>query len=250
MKSITTLICVITFCIQLVNAQQSIQKSFPINGIDEVQLDINWADVIVTYEDINEVQVDYDVTINGTYNNDAIEIESKVRKGKLLIETNIDFDDIDKMVTLIDHNGNKTIMTNAEFEKSDIRRSGWNSMNFGYQTDGQVTIKIPNRLKTSIEATYGDIEATHPGLSSNHELAFHSTYGFVDLSIPASTATDIDLSTSYGEIFTDHDIKVTDDRTKIKDCQFGDHVVATLNGQPKGSIALEATYDNIYLRKI
>ena len=237
------------FC-TTIQAQDIYTKSYATNDVEKVQLEFMWGDLNVTFADVNQVEVTYNLTVNRKSVTDAIELSDKKRKGVLKLEGDLDFDEIEEQITLIYQGEKKVTMSKDEFNKRKSSLDKWDMMNTGYDFDGHITVVLPKNKIVKLETTYGDIEVAFDGSKGDHDLSVLSTYGHVDMTIPASISTDLDLSSSYGEIYTDIDFKVNPNYTKRQDCQFGDHIKAVLNTKDQGSIALEATYDNIYLRKI
>lgn len=240
----------IILCCTYLQAQEAYTKTFKTNDIKEIELEFKWGDLNVTFADVDEVKVTYDLTINGKSVTNAIDLSDIKRKGILKIDGDLDFDVIEEQITLIYHGGKKVTMSKDEFNKRKSSLEDWDMMNTDYNCEGQVNIVLPKNKNVRLEATYGNIEVAFDGSQKRHDLSVHSTYGHVDMSIPASISTDLDLSSSYGEIYSDLDFDVSTNYRKRSDCQFGDHIKAVLNTKDQGSIALEATYDNIYLRKI
>ncbi len=238
------------FCCAILQAQDSYSKSYKTNDIEVVDLNFKWGDLNVTFADVDEVKVSYDLMINGESATEAIDLIDKKRKGVLILDGDMDFDKVEERITLIYHGDRKLTMTKDEFEQREASLEEWDMMNTGYNFDGHINITIPKNKIVKLETTYGNIEIMFDGSKREHDLSVHSTYGHVDMSIPASISTDLDMSSSYGEIYSDIDFRVKSDYTKRSDCQFGDHIKAILNTKDQGNIALEATYDNIYLRKI
>ncbi len=245
------LILIIAICISYsVHAQDFLKKNFDAQSINNIEIDAEWCDVKVTFEDISEVRLSFDITINGQSAKKAIEIEDKVRSGKLRISTSLDYDQIDEMVTLIYRDGHRLTMTKEAFNEGKDSFDKWEHMNTGYDTDGQITIVLPKNKIIDIKTTYGDIDAVYSNSVSKHDLTLHSIYGHVDLAIPASLSADLEMASGYGEIYTDLNFDISKNYNKRSDCNFGDHIKGKLNKGTNGAIDLEATYDNIYLRKI
>ncbi|MEM8584177.1 MAG: DUF4097 family beta strand repeat-containing protein [Bacteroidota bacterium] len=94
----------------------------------------------------------------------------------------------------------------------------------------------------AVNCVYGEIIAEYTERPPSGAVRLHATYADVDLTLPASTAANLTLSTSYGDMYTDFDLSVNGDG--------GDHgkLNATINGG--GSlISLQSTYNDIYIRQ-
>lgn len=98
-----------------------------------------------------------------------------------------------------------------------------------------------------VKSIYGHVEADFKGAIKN-PISIVSVYGYVDVSIPSSTNANLQLDTSYGEIFVARDFKleVTPQENMIK---YNDRVRGKLNGGGTLNIDLSSNYGKIYLRK-
>lgn len=99
----------------------------------------------------------------------------------------------------------------------------------------------PVRIRT----VHGDVEATFAGVSN--PVSISSTHGHVDVSIPTTTKANLKLSTTWGEIFVDPDLKLEIDKAGDL-IKYSDKLAAKLNGGGI-DISLSSTHDNVYLRK-
>ena len=218
------------------------------SSIEKVDIESTYGDLNVTFENISDVVIDHNITVNGQDAGEKMEITKKERNGTLYIDIELDFDDFEEMVTIKTQSGERIRLTSSEFEDQQEKWSGWNKMNFGYDVDGSITIKVPHHYSSKIESTYGTIDLVCNKVPSNFQLEAISTYGDVDIAIPPSTDASLKMSTSYGLIYTDHDIEIPN-KKKNPNYQFGSQIKAKM-GSGTGKIVLEATYQNIYLRKI
>jgi hypothetical protein len=98
----------------------------------------------------------------------------------------------------------------------------------------------------SIKTVYGDIEAKFSSVSQTNSVSLNSVYGFVDAALPSDSKAEISLSTPYGQIYTDFDIKVSEN----------EEMRQLSSKKIKGSInnggvdfIIKSGYENIYLRK-
>ncbi len=112
----------------------------------------------------------------------------------------------------------------------------------------------------AINTIYGGIEATFSSGPPTKDLRLHSTYGNVDLTLPKNATANLRLSTSYGSMYTDFDIDVKANMAQAgaagqqsgEDHDHSNHgsgLTGTINGGGK-LVSLNATYKNIYLRKL
>ncbi|MEM9835374.1 MAG: hypothetical protein AAF828_02660 [Bacteroidota bacterium] len=98
----------------------------------------------------------------------------------------------------------------------------------------------------AVNTIYGGITAVFEKVPTGN-VQLLSAYSDVDLSLPSAVKVDVELSTSYGSMYTDFDMTVG--------ANTGDegHKHGGLRGKINGGgklVSLTATYSNIYLRKI
>ena len=99
----------------------------------------------------------------------------------------------------------------------------------------------------SISTVHGDIEGNMGTVNQSSPISIVSTHGDIDLGIPSGTKANFRISTGWGEIYSDLDLKVDRDQGSMK--QYGaNKVVGKLNG---GGVSFEvkSTHGSIYLRK-
>jgi hypothetical protein len=101
----------------------------------------------------------------------------------------------------------------------------------------------PLRIKT----VHGDIDATF-GANIKDPAVLESVHGHVDVGIPAVTKANLQLGTSWGEIFIDPELKIqVDSRGGM--VKYSDNFTGKMNGGGI-EIHLSSTHNNVYLRKI
>ena len=99
----------------------------------------------------------------------------------------------------------------------------------------------------TIKTVYGHIEGNIVLKNATDAITLHSTYALVDVALPASSKANVQMKTSYGEMFTDFDL--TSDKSKDDmDCLTCKDVSGKINGGGN-LVSLKSTYSNIYLRK-
>jgi hypothetical protein len=99
----------------------------------------------------------------------------------------------------------------------------------------------------SISTVHGDIEGNFGGVNQSGPISIVSSHGDIDLALPTATKADFRISTGWGEIYSDLDIKVDANQGSMK--QYGaNKVVGKLNG---GGVSFEvkSSHGSIYLRK-
>jgi hypothetical protein len=98
----------------------------------------------------------------------------------------------------------------------------------------------------TIETTYGSVTANFK-TPIKDPISIVSIYGFVDVTLPQTTQADLELSTSYGDIFVapEFDIAVaTNNGMRV----YSDKIMGKINGGGV-DIDLNCNYGKIYLRK-
>lgn len=100
----------------------------------------------------------------------------------------------------------------------------------------------------TINTVHGDIEGNFSDVSQGNPLSIVSTHGDIDLGIPSTTKSNFEISTSWGEIYSDLDIKIErggDDKMKRYSMN---KVIGTMNGGGV-SFKVKSTHGSVYLRK-
>ena len=98
----------------------------------------------------------------------------------------------------------------------------------------------------AIKTVYGDIEGKFGSVNQTNSIDINSVYGFVDISLPASTTADLSIQTPYGEVYTDLDIDLSTDSEMKK--LSSSSISGKLNGGGV-DIQIQSSYENVYLRK-
>lgn len=99
----------------------------------------------------------------------------------------------------------------------------------------------------SISTVHGEIEGSFSSLSQKNPSTIVSSHGLIDVSLPASSKANLQLSSNWGEIFSDMDIAIDKSKGEMKSYA-SNKVEGTING---GGVIMkiECTHGNIYLRK-
>ena len=270
MKNKAILILTLLFCVNIIYAQTSVKKNITNVGSKTITMDFNRADVKIITWDKNEIDIKGSVSINQGDHDENFILDVKETSSSISIKTKIK--DIDKLpkITVIQKDGEKHYFKdNAEGKKAlkEFKRSNsgsYNSWSNGVFTEISLEIYVPKSSKLSSESLYGDImlenisaqvdikntyghvDIVFADTPLNQPIKLHSTYDFVDVSLPASAKLDLNLNSGYGEILTDMSIKQVNPSKSRKN--FGSKVNGSLNGGGT-RLEVEATYNNIYLRK-
>lgn len=131
----------------------------------------------------------------------------------------------------------------------------------------------------AIKTIHGSVESIFNKVDQANSISLYSVYGFVDVSIPSNTKANLNLSTTYGEIFTDMSIVAAQNdlakeskkkvKNKVKNVNSGEYeyeyeyvhenshnschsnnsdMTGTINGGGV-DLVLNSTYSDVYLRK-
>jgi hypothetical protein len=98
----------------------------------------------------------------------------------------------------------------------------------------------------SVKTVHGEIDASF-GSNIKGPISIASVHGHVDVGLPVATKANIKLSTSWGELFLDPELKI-EAQTKGGMVEYSDNFNGKMNG---GGIDFElsSTHNNVYLRK-
>ena len=99
----------------------------------------------------------------------------------------------------------------------------------------------------TISTVHGDIEGSFSSVNQSNPISIISSHGDIDLAIPANTKANLKISTSWGQIYSDLDIKLDRDQSSMKAYNQND-VVGKL-GEGGVNFAIRSTHGSIYLRK-
>lgn len=201
------------FVTTLLPAQTQVNKSIPLGNAQQISLDFEFADVVFLTWDRQEVQITGSASINNGENDDAFQVTSNTQNNGLTFKTMIkDWENLPQFTT-VKKDGQtyyfKGKLNEEEIEK-ELGKGPVKWISHGVAKDIQLQIKVPAGVRLdivskygnlklqncpnplSVENTYGHIEASFgQGLSAETKL--HSTYSFVDVSLPARTNVNIEF---------------------------------------------------------
>lgn len=263
------LLSLITLCVmQATYAQKLIKDSFSAEQIQTIKVDTEYADIEMESYDGDEIIIEASVNINLNMDNEGFLLKSSKNGSVINIESKIDCENIPKRVLLTDNEGNITMLLSDDESLKDIDMTDgtYRSMNYGYQTDITIKVLIPEHKDLHVQSTYGDLLAIgnysniHAGITygdieikqtqvaSSSSIKLESTYGFVDYTIPHSSDIEFNLSTSYGEIFSDLDVVTSNKSVFSKTSCGGERGGKYTLNEAKSIAYITSTYDDIYLR--
>ncbi|MDF1698300.1 MAG: hypothetical protein P1U56_20795 [Saprospiraceae bacterium] len=229
---------------------------------ENASIKTDYMDVRIESWKEDYIEIQSSLIINMSNENDKHELTIVNKKEGIQISSKVDISNIEKMVIRTDKEGNKTYTPIKEWNENEKGRS-LNSIDFGYEIDGMITIYVPESMKIKMESIYGDvnlegsfktlktystyglIEANLQNVSGMENINLNSTYDIVDLTIGESSHAHLHLSTSYGEIYSNLPAQKNGTTTKNYSCGSSNEYVLNEGSVP---IHVNATYDNIYIR--
>jgi hypothetical protein len=100
--------------------------------------------------------------------------------------------------------------------------------------------------------TNGNIEVVFTKMTRDKPHSIVSVNGFVDVTLPKSTAADLEMNTVNGEAYTDWDIQVDDDASSAMPLEMANMNIFNIEGTINGGgipISIQSVNGDIYLRK-
>ena len=220
-------------------AAQSNVTTFPVTAGQAVTLKFDYPVVRVSTWEKNEVSVTAHVNINDHENDSAFTLSAVSTAGGLVISDEIkDMDKLPRRYTIV-QNGKKMIYRSKEEYQQAAKTGGRQQSYEGTDIDIVLEVKLPVQSHIDIKSVYGIVEMTNFHAAADID----ATYGGIDATIaPASTGR-LKATTSYGQIYSNLDLKITDHTER----DFFNSITAEPGTGP--SFALTSTYGKIYLRK-
>jgi hypothetical protein len=224
-------------------AQTVVNKSYPVKSGQTVELEFDYPKVIrVSTWDKNEVSITAKVSINDGENDAAFLLEDKTVDGALSIRNRIrDMDKLPRIYTVIQDGKKTTFRTKEQYQAYKGNMGGSRNYISSDGVDIEITldIKVPANTATNIKATYGIVEL----VNFNAPATVNATYGGIDATVAPASTGKLQATTSYGQIFTNLDLKLTDKTER----DFFTSITAEPGRGP--AYILKSTYGNLYLRK-
>ncbi len=249
----------------LLAAQSNISETYDPGNLKKVYIEFLHGDVKIEKHSGSEIVLEGSVMVNDEDGSKYFDIKAKKVGSTFRIISEADFSDADQRMTIIKTDGTK-IFKKGRYSINKVEKGeGIESINYGVNVDADFTIKVPSDMNVEIDntyggvevqdywkgmkihSTYGSVDAILSEVPASPEMQLSSTYSSVDLSIPESINAALSLTTGYGKVFTDIDFD-PEYREQGKSCEFGQDIKGKLNSGT-GSIKLDATYSNVYLRK-
>lgn len=121
---------------------------------------------------------------------------------------------------------------------------------------GEIEIKsrigdiVPENITGPVIAnsTSGNVDITFSELSTANPTSITLVSGYIDISMPAKTSTDLDIISITGEIYTDLDIQLQGEKEAMRRLGDGRKIEGILNGGGT-DMTLNTVSGDIYLRR-
>lgn len=251
-------------------AQQIIEEQLPITSIESVRFTSKYADLSVELWDGDVIAISGAASVNNGRNDEAFQLSSRIRNGRLEIETLLTNEDQLPRYAVAEHDGQRYYLDEKDpnaFErlKETHGSTGWNLMGNTLMVDAALTIRIPYHLAVELQSTYGNLElnnwsesvrakttygqvvASFSSVPTNGEVWLRSDYKLIDVAIAPFAEVTVDAESDYGAIFTNLPLQINTEQSEVKD--FSDRIVGALNGGGSARIRIVTPYGNIYLRE-
>jgi len=225
-------------------AQTQINRTIPLQAGQTILMHFDYPELIsITTWEKNEVSIQGEVSINGGENDDAFVLENKVNGNVVNIHSEIrDIKNLPQRITIV-RDGQKIMFRDkASFKEFQAAQgSSYNSMSWGPDIQIHLEIKVPRNTETNVQSIYGMVEVTNFA----GPITVDATYGGVDAALAERSVGEVTAETSFGQIYSNLDVKFGDDQVKSRD--FYTFVSAKPGTGPRYNF--ESKYGNVYLRK-
>ena len=226
-------------CLLSVTISAQSTTTFPVTAAQAVTLKFDYPVVRVSTWEKNEVSVTAHVNINDHENDSAFSLSAVTESGSLVISNKIkDIDKLPRRYTIV-QNGKKTIYRSKEDYQKAAKTGNSQQSYEGTDIDIVLEVKLPVHSPIVIKAVYGIVEMTDFHAAADVD----ATYGGIDATITAAKTGRLTATTSYGQIYSNLDLKITDHTER----DFFNSITAEPGTGP--SFSLTSTYGKIYLRK-
>lgn len=224
-------------------AQTPVNKSIPVAPGQKLSMRFDYPELVkVSTWEKNEISITGTVSINNGENDEAFELEQSVTGNTVYIENKIrNLKELPHRITVVRGEEKITFKSKAEYrEYCEKHGKNFNMTSTGVDIEIMLEIKVPKNMATEIEAVYGMVEVRN----FTGPLSVEATYGGVDVSVQPATMGELIAETSYGQIYSNLDLKFTG--SEFKDF----HTVVSAKPGAGPRYSFESTYGNVYLRKI
>ncbi len=220
-------------------AQTTINKSYPAQQGQQINLKFDYPIVKVTTWEKNEVSIVAHVNINDHENDSSFVLKEQTANGAMVISDYIkDFDKLPRKYTIV-RNGQKITFRSKEDYQRIAKNGGIEQSYEGSDIDIVLEVKVPTQSFTDIKSTYGIVELAN----FRAPVTIDATYGGIDATMNSGQVGKLQATTSYGHIYSNLELKLTDHTER----DFFNSLTAEPGKGPAYSFT--STYGKIYLRK-
>ncbi len=224
-------------------AQTPVNKTYPVTAGQKISFRFDYPELVkISTWDKNEISIVGSVSINQGESDDAFELLQSNSGNTVYIENKIrNLKELPKRITVTRGEEKLMFKSEADFKKyCKETGSDFNVKSWGVDMDILLEIKVPRNIETRLECVYGLAEVK----SFSGPLTVEATYGGVDVSVQEKTTGELKAETSYGQIYSNLDLKFTG--SEFKDF----HTVVTAKPGTGPKYSFESKYGNVYLRKV
>jgi hypothetical protein len=238
----TSISILLTLVTGVLLAQTPVNKTYPVTAGQKISFRFDYPELVkISTWDKDEILISGSVSINQGESDDAFELLSSNSGSLIYIENKIrNLKDLPKRITVTRGIEKLTFKSEADF-KAYCKETGsdFNVKSWGVDMDILLEIKVPKNIETKLECVYGLAEVK----SFSGPLSVEATYGGVDVSVQEKTTGELTAETSYGQIYSNLDLKFTG--SEFKDF----HTVVSIKPGTGPKYNFESKYGNVYLRK-
>jgi hypothetical protein len=236
-------------CSLVVFAQTKIEKTFPVLGIQKVELAFEFPELIQIHTwDKKEVLVKGSVSINRGEHDNAFQLTSKVDGSTLQVSSEIkDKENIPRR-TIIKKGEQEYFFRAPDASAPEVQKFlEENGRDYVYMSNGiiqeiSLEIFLPKGMTCRVDAKFGLVEIT----DFNAPLTVNAPFGGIDATIVSTATGELTARTKFGEILTNLDTNFKSSGTEEKHDHWTE-IMATFGNGPK--FDLESKFGKVYLRK-
>ncbi len=241
MKAVSSIL--LTLFTGVLLAQTPVNKTYPVTAGQKISFRFDYPELVkITTWDQNEIAIVGSVSINSGESDDAFELLQSNSGNTIYIENKINnLKNLPKRITVNRGNEKLTFKSEEDYRKyCKEMGSNFNVKSWGVDMDILLEIKVPRNMETKLECVYGLAEVKN----FSGPLSVEATYGGVDVSVQEKATGELTAETSYGQIYSNLDLKFTG--SEFKDF----HTVVSAKPGTGPKYSFESKYGNVYLRKV
>ena len=254
------------FGVTTITAQQVETKKINVLPNEVIDILVDHSEVKIRTWNKDYVEVKSSISIDNDKNNDKHTLTILNNADGVEIKSKVDYSQLQRMV-FSGKDGKEEVQGPLQGFSNKNNHGLNQKMRFGYDVKGEIEINIPIDMEINLSATYGsisvegeyrmiDASTTYGGIEAKLKdalgmthLQLGATYSDVDLSIEENSSAKFELNTTYGEVHSNLNLSTEDGKQNInnkKACSSGNYVL----NEGKADVELNATYGDIYIRKL